>query len=256
MPVSAVPVLPPTVTPGIRAAVPVPPSTAACIIAATALAVSGLTARPRSCGFVAHDGRAVRRDDAVDDVGPHHDAVVRDRRGDHRHLQRRHEQPLLAEREPARIDVGVLLRVEELRPLVEAARRALVRRRLERRRRVEAEALRVLDELLRAELLADVAEDRVDRVLQRRAQVEAAERRGRVVVVDALAVDLAVAGVDEARRGREAARVDRGRGGDDLEGRARRVEAGGGAVEERVRALAAARTPVARPKLPSTRFGS
>ena len=52
IPVSAVPVLPPTVSPEIFAAVPVPPSTACCIISATSFAVSGLTARPRSCGFV------------------------------------------------------------------------------------------------------------------------------------------------------------------------------------------------------------
>ena len=129
-------------------------------------------------------------------------------------------------------------RVEDLGPLVEAARRPLVRRRLEGRRRVEAEALRVFDQLLRSELLADVAEDRVDRVLQRRAQVEPAEGGRRVVVVDPFAVDLAVARVDEARGRLEAAGVDRGRGGHDLERRARRVEAGRGAVEQRVGTLA------------------
>ena len=53
IPVSAVPVLPATVTPGICAAVPVPPVTTACIIIASApAAVCGLIARPSICGVV------------------------------------------------------------------------------------------------------------------------------------------------------------------------------------------------------------
>ena len=50
--ICAVPVLPPTRTSGICAAVPVPPWTTASIIFATASAVSGFTARPSASGFV------------------------------------------------------------------------------------------------------------------------------------------------------------------------------------------------------------
>src|ERR687886_260086 len=49
---------------------------------------------------------------------------------------------LVPEREPARVDLVVVLRVEELAVPVEAARAALVRRRLEGRDGIEAEALR------------------------------------------------------------------------------------------------------------------
>src|SRR6266516_4362712 len=51
-PVSAVPVLPATRTPGIWAAVPVPPVTTACIIWLTASAVLVFIARLYLCGFV------------------------------------------------------------------------------------------------------------------------------------------------------------------------------------------------------------
>src|SRR5206468_4921050 len=51
-PVSAVPVLPATRTPGICAAVPVPPVTTACIIWFTASAVLVFIARLYLCGFV------------------------------------------------------------------------------------------------------------------------------------------------------------------------------------------------------------
>jgi hypothetical protein len=40
--------------------------------------------------------------------------LVRDRRRDHRHLQRRREHPLLAEGEAARVDLVAGSRVEEL----------------------------------------------------------------------------------------------------------------------------------------------
>ena len=60
-----------------------------------------------------------------------------------------------------------------------------------------------------------------------------AERPRGVEVVDALAVDRAVAGIDEGRGRRVLARIERGRRRHDLEGRARRVEPLGGAVEQR-----------------------
>src|SRR5439155_714684 len=82
----------------------------------------------------------------LDEIRAHDDALVRDTRGDHPHLKRRHEQPLLAEREPSGIDLrGRVGRVEELPVLVEAARRALVQRRLERRPRIEPEPFRVVE---------------------------------------------------------------------------------------------------------------
>ena len=62
--------------------------------------------------------------------------------------------------------------------------------------------------------------------------------RDRVEVVHPLAVDRAVAGVDERRRRRVLAGVDRGRRGHDLERRARRVEALRGPVEQRRGGLA------------------
>ena len=95
----------------------------------------------------------------------------------------------------------------------EAAGRALVARRLERRVLVEAELLRVVEDDARPELLPDVAEDGVDRVLDRVAEVDPAERaRARLVgvVVDAPAVLDAVPGVLERRRQLRGARVDRG----------------------------------------------
>ena len=113
IPVSAVPVLPPTVKPGSLSCGAGAALDDAPHHRRDLLGRLGLDRAAESVFLRAHDDRPVRRDDAVDDVGPHHDAVVRDRRGDHRHLQRRHEQPLLAEGEPARIDLGVLLRVEE-----------------------------------------------------------------------------------------------------------------------------------------------
>src|SRR5581483_11332920 len=144
---------------------------------------------------------AVRGRDLLDDVRLRYDAAVRDRRGDHRHLERRREHPLLTEGEAARVDLRRrILRVEEVRALVETARVALATRRLERRRLVEAEALRVGEDRAGADLLADVAEDRVDGVLERRREVEMTEHLAAALVGvagvrDLLAVLLAVAGI-------------------------------------------------------------
>jgi hypothetical protein len=81
-------------------------------------------------------------------------------------------------------------------------------------------------------------QDRVDRVDECGVQVEPAERPRRVVVVHPPPIHLAVARVDELGVRRVAAGLDRRGRGHDLEDRARRVEAGGGAVQQRVRTLA------------------
>ena len=104
--VSAVPVLPATTTPGI------------CARCAGArlhdLDHHVLQIAPAVCGFVAvpeHvrvqplDHRAAGREHLLDQRRPHHDALVRDRRGDHRHLQRRRQHLLLPEGEAARVDL-------------------------------------------------------------------------------------------------------------------------------------------------------
>src|SRR5581483_8792745 len=156
------------------------------------------------------------------------------------------EQPLLPEREPARVHLRRrVLRIEEVRAVVETARIPLVARRLEGRRLVEPEPLRVLEDRGGADLLADVAEDRVDGVLERGREVEVPERLAAALVRvarirDLLAVFGAVAGIVEAGRRRERAGVERGGRGDDLEGRARRVEPLRRAVVQRRRAGARA----------------
>src|SRR5205807_7249744 len=94
--------------------------------------------------------------------------------------------------------------------------------RLERRSLVEAELLRVGEDRSGSDLLADVAEDGVDGVLERGREVEAAEHLvpalvGVPRVRDLAAVFGAVAGVVEARARGERSGVERGRRGDDLE---------------------------------------
>src|SRR4029077_12357854 len=112
----------------------------------------------------------VRRDDAIDEVGLQLHTLVRDRLPHHRHLQGRGEHVELAEREAPWIDRGLARRVVELPSppcgLVETRCHSLAGGRFERRHRVEAEALRVLEDLLAPDALAYVAEDGVDRVLE------------------------------------------------------------------------------------------
>ena len=127
-PVSPVPVLPPTDQPGICAAVPVPLATPSRIIPATASAVDALTAWRMSTRSLTQDDAPVRRDDPAHDLRLHEPSADTDRARDHRHLQRRHEHPLLPERHAARVDVGFDLRVVEPPVVVEAARRAARRR--------------------------------------------------------------------------------------------------------------------------------
>ena len=86
--------------------------------------------------------------------------------------------------------------------MVLAARLDARGRQLDRRLRVEAEVLRLVDDLRGAELHADVAEHGVDRVLVRLQEVDVAERLGRLRVAgvrDVLAVLDAVARVVERR---------------------------------------------------------
>ena len=168
------------------------------------------------------------------------DAVIANRRRDHRHLQRRHLRGA-----PGRTRGG------RGRPACpDASDRTAVRGRTARSRRVRSPASRAAAASRSrtasrsrarrpgAERLADVAEDRVDRVLEAGRQVDVAERLGRLGVTGVphpLAVLLAVAGVVERRVGREPAGVERGCGRDHLERRARRVLAGGRAVQKRQR---------------------
>src|SRR5215212_7566852 len=86
-----------------------------------------------------------------------------------------------------------------------------------------------------AATIANVAEHRVDRELDRLEERDAAERGRRVVVVHAAPVLLAITGVEEARGERVAPAVERRRGGHHLERRARRVEPLGRTVVERGR---------------------
>ena len=212
-------------------------------------AVDGFVAVRSTCGCSRLIDRAARRAHLLDQRRLHHlDAVVRDRRRDHRHLQRRRQHLVLPEGEPARdrraSSSAVGRRVEELAVRVEARGRARVGRRLERRHRVEAELLRLVEDPLGAELLADVAEDGVDRVLVGLDEVDRAERLGPALVErvrDLLAVLGAVARVVEGRVGLVDAVVERRRGRDRLERRARREEALRGAVQERRRRLGRAR---------------
>ena len=63
-------------------------------------------------GLRLREDLAVRLQDPVDDERLHDETAVGDTGGDHGHLQRRREQPLLAETEPSRID-GIRVRREE-----------------------------------------------------------------------------------------------------------------------------------------------
>jgi hypothetical protein len=170
----------------------------------------------------------------------------RDRGGDHRHLQGRDGEPFLPEGEAAGIDLGRRVRrEEEPAAVVEAARKLLVRGSLERRVLVEAELLHVLEDRSGAERLADVAEDRVDRVLEthrKRGVPEGLDRPvGACGVRHLLPVLDAVAGVVEGRFGRELVRIEGRRRGDDLEGRPGCEEAVGRAVQQRRRRVARGR---------------
>ena len=67
-------------------------------------AVAGFIARRQTFGFVLTTTLPLRRGHLLDQVRLHHLAAVRDGAGNQRHLQRRDEQVLLPEREPAWVD--------------------------------------------------------------------------------------------------------------------------------------------------------
>src|SRR5207237_5817086 len=99
--------------------------------------------------------------------------------------------------------------------------------------------LRLVEDASGADLLADLAEDGVDRMDVGVDEADVAERLRAAGLVervrDPLAVLGAVAGVEEGRARRVDAVVERGGGGDRLEDRARRVEALRRAVGQRGR---------------------
>ena len=105
MSISAVPVLPATSTPSSAAAVPVPSLTTFLIIA---VSVARRVRVHDALGPLALDlvlRAAVGVDDLLRDVRLHPHAAVGDRRRDRRHLQRRDEQLVLADRHAPDVDL-------------------------------------------------------------------------------------------------------------------------------------------------------
>ena len=106
MSISAVPVLPATEMPSSAAAVPVPSRTTLAIMSPTSRAVDAFITCDSSLGLDASDRAPV----AVDDRGRrgrlHQRAAVGHGRGDHRHLQRRREQAVLADRHAPDVDAS------------------------------------------------------------------------------------------------------------------------------------------------------
>ena len=194
-------------------------------------------AERRAAALVAE--RPAGRAHAVDERGPHHDAAVRERRGDHRHLHRRDDAgwPGRSRCAPGR---SARSATAACRARADRARGGeLVGRVVERRDREEAEALQPARERCAArapaaELVAELREDAVDRVREREREIEAAREALARVVEDLLAVLLEVAGV-----GRTVvcavyeAALERERGDHGLDRRAGRIEALGRAVDER-----------------------
>ena len=228
---SAVPVLPATSTPSSAAAVPVPSSTT---LRHHPGQVARRLARDRLLDLLRLDlldGAPVGVDRAGHDVRLQPHAAVADRLRDRGHLQRRGEQVALADRDAADVD-GVVGHRDELTALAHARRRHLLVGVVHRRLRVEAEALHVALHRAAAELLADRRPDRVDGVRQRERQVDLAVVLAAEVVQRHAGDRLAVGAVD-ARVGPVAAAVERGRRGDDLHRRARRIAVLRRAVDER-----------------------
>ena len=162
--------------------------------------------------------------------------MVRDRCGDHRHLQRRHLESLLAERESPWVDLKLgVLRPEQTPVVVETTRDHLAVGQLDRRQLVEAEPLHVVEDGAGADRLADVAEHGVDRVLESLEERHVPERLGRfgvAGVANFLSVLDAVARVVELRVRSELPRVQRGGRSNDLERGSWHVASCGCPVEE------------------------
>ena len=139
VPVSAVPVLPATVTPGICACVPVPPSTAATIMSRIAAAVFALTRPASTCAGAASRRRRRRaRRPASRAAASSRCRGSRSPPATIAICSGVTSMPLLAEREAARVDLRVrVLRVERACASsgCRGPRRARVGRRLERRHR-------------------------------------------------------------------------------------------------------------------------
>ena len=156
-----------------------------------------------------------------------HDAAVRDRRVDERHLQRRHEELALA--------VG---RVGEERRTVDAAlarELSLRRGEIARRRAADAEPLRVVGELGGADAQADLREVDVLRQPEAVRHAEVAVRvRGGADEVGAPGLVRLVRIVDAELLVRVESGLEGRRAGDHLERRPRRVESGRGTVDERL----------------------
>ena len=228
--VSAVPVLPATGTPGIAALVPVPSLTTPSIAVVSSAAVcasigwlywdgsrrlitrpSGSTTRLQICGFIRLPPLATAAATSAICSGVTSEA-------------------LLADRDAG--DVDRVVAAEQLPAFVDAARVDLVVGQVDRRGRVEAEAVHVFEQRVLADLFAELGEPGVDRVGQRRVERDRAEVLGEVVL-QRLALDVEFAGRVDRRFRRDRAAVEAGGGGHHLEGRAGRVLALGGAVEQR-----------------------
>ena len=165
------------------------------------------------------DGAVCIRD-TLDDVGLQQHAVIGDGRHGRDELQRRHRDAL-ADGHRRDVRVAHVVRVEE--------QAALLARQLDARRRAEAEELRVVRELLRAEPQADLRKARVERLLDDVGERDRAEARA-APVLDAAARDHDVARVDEYLIRRDDLLLQ-GSGRDNrLERRARLVDEGDGAV--------------------------
>ena len=185
-------------------------------------ALSALMTRSASAGSIRSHRAPVLVDDPVDEVRLHAHAAVGDRRRDRRHLQRRHEQALLADTDAADVDAAGVRRDDLVALDVEDAARAhLAVGIVHRRVGVEAEARHVVRHRLATELLGDLRPDRVDGVRQRVGQRDRAELLVGEVRQRRAGDDDRRLAVDERVR-RELAAVERRRRRDDLHRRAGR----------------------------------
>ena len=208
------------------------------IISPPRRALFGLDCAPERARASCRRRSAVRGDHALDDVRPHDDAAVRDRRRDHRHLQRR--QPGLPSPAPDRTRAA--RGRPGSRPSGRRASPCCCRGRWSRARSPASPAAarsrsRSASSCPRCGFRRSPCP-----MLQKTELIEFCIAWTRLTVPNGgtcrscstrLAVLDAVARVVEGRLGRELARVEGGRRRHDLEGRAGGVEARCGAVQER-----------------------